>query len=313
MQPPAIACNELSKSYGHVHALRNLTLSVARGSSFGLLGENGAGKSTLVRILMGFIYPTSGHVHVLGEAQVVRAHPRVGYVHERPIFEHRFTGRATLTYLAQLSGLWHTTNQQRVTALLEQVHLTEASDRTVGTYSKGMLQRLAIAQALLNDPDLLILDEPTSGLDPCSQWEIRQLLTGLRKKGRTLFLCSHYLAEVETLCDAVGILRRGELILSGSVANLLHAQGIVEITLAHELDAKTVLAQLQCSELAIELQGNMFRIKEDAQERVLAALIAAHIPIHSLQPVSRTLEEVYVQTTQGETTYERNRGIATHI
>jgi len=309
---PAIECIDLSKSYGPLLALRNLTLTVASGSSFGLLGENGAGKSTLVRMLMGFIAPTSGQVRVLGEEQVARAHAHVGYVHERPIFEHRFSGRAMLTYLAQLSGLWGRANKERVNTLLAQVHLTEAADRATGTYSKGMLQRLAIAQALLNDPALLILDEPTSGLDPRSQWEIRQLLLGLRREGRTLFLCSHYLAEVETLCDTVGILRQGELILSGTVTDLLRSQGIVEITLAQELEAKAVLARLRCDEEIIEAQGNTVRLHEEAQERVLAALVAAHIPICSLHPVSHTLEEIYVQTTQGAIADEHATSISTH-
>ncbi len=116
--------------------------------------------------------------------------------------------------------------------LLTRVNLSEAADRTLGTYSKGMLQRLAIAQAILNEPDLLILDEPTSGLDPHSQWEVRQLLASLRKEGKTLLICSHYLAEIEALCDTVGILRRGTLLLHGKVDDLLHSQGIVEIVLA---------------------------------------------------------------------------------
>ncbi len=294
-----VECIELSKSYGKgISALNSITLSIPASSSFGLLGENGAGKSTLVRILMGFIFPTSGRVRVLGEEQVMRAHKRIGYVHERPIFETRFTGRAYLTYLGELSGLWRQANQARVSELLEQVHLQDVANRAIGTYSKGMLQRLAIAQALLTDPELLILDEPTSGLDPRSQWEIRQLLAALRKQGKTMLLCSHYLAEVEALCDAVGILRRGQLILSGSVADLLHSQGIVEITLADELSAHEVVKNLGISEQVIETQGNLLRVAESAQADVLAALVARKIPLVSLHPLSQTLEEVYVRTTQ---------------
>ncbi|HCI82912.1 MAG TPA: ABC transporter ATP-binding protein, partial [Ktedonobacter sp.] len=156
---PAIECQELTKSYNtRITALNNLTLAIPQGSSFGLLGENGAGKSTLVRLIMGFIFPTSGHVRVFGEEQVTLAHGRIGYVHERPIFETRFSGRAFLTYLGQLSGLWNTANHTKVQELLELVNLHEAADRTIGTYSKGMMQRLAIAQALLTNPALLILD-----------------------------------------------------------------------------------------------------------------------------------------------------------
>ncbi len=294
-----IECVDLSKSYGRgVTALNMVNLQIAEGASFGLLGENGAGKSTLVRILMGFIFPTSGRVCVLGEEQVAHAHTLVGYVHERPIFETRFTGRAYLTYLGQLSGLWDKANQQRCTDLLTQVNLLEAGERPIGTYSKGMLQRLAIAQALMTDPTLLILDEPTSGLDPRSQWEVRQILAALRKQGKTLLLCSHDLTEVEALCDSVGILRHGNLILSGAVSDLLLSQGIVEITLAEHLSAREVITRLNLADALIEEQGNILRITENAQERVLERLVTAHIPIISFNPVNRTLEDVYVQTTQ---------------
>jgi ABC-2 type transport system ATP-binding protein len=296
---PIIECIDLTKTYSRrVTALRNLTLNINEGTSFGLLGENGAGKSTLVRIIMGFIYPTSGSIRVLGETHVSRAHPRIGYVHERPIFETRFTGRAYLTYLAQLSGLWNNANTSNVSQLLERVNLTGAADRPLGTYSKGMLQRLAIAQAILTNPDLLILDEPTSGLDPHSQWEVRQILASLRKEGKTLLICSHYLTEIEVLCDTVGILRRGTLLLYGKVDDLLHSQGIVEIVLAPDQSATDVAARLQLGEHIIEAPSNLLRFVEAAQQRIVAALLSANIPIVSLNPVSKTLEEVYVSTTQ---------------
>ena len=295
---PIIECTDLTKTYSkRVTALHNLTLNINEGTSFGLLGENGAGKSTLVRIIMGFIYPTAGSIRVLGETQVARAHLHIGYVHERPIFETRFTAHAYLTYLAQLSGLWDTENTTRVSQLLAQVNLSEAAGRTLGTYSKGMLQRLAIAQAILSEPDLLILDEPTSGLDPRSQWEVRQILASLRKEGKTLLICSHYLAEIEALCDTVGILRRGTLLLHGKVNDLLHSQGIVEIVLAPELDAADIAVRLQLNEQIVEAQGNLLRLVDSMQQKVLSALLAADIPIVALNPVSRTLEEVYVSTT----------------
>ena len=295
---PAIECQELTKSYNaRVTALNNLTLTIPQGSSFGLLGENGAGKSTLVRLIMGFIFPTSGHLRVFGEERVALAHRRIGYVHERPIFETRFTGRAFLTYLGQLSGLWNAANRVKVQELLELVNLHEAADRAIGTYSKGMLQRLSIAQALLTNPALLILDEPTSGLDPRSQWEIRQIVAALRKQGITILLCSHYLAEVEALCDSVCILRRGDMILHGTVADLLHSQGIVEIVLANDQNAQEIVTRLNIGERVIEVQGNMLRLSEAAQSSILSTLVNANIRIESLNPVSRTLEEVYVQTT----------------
>jgi len=294
---PVIECKELTKSYGKHIALNNLTLTIEEGASFGLLGENGAGKSTLVRLLMGFIFPTSGQVRVLGEERVSRAHARVGYAHERPIFETRFSGRSYLTYLGKLAGLWDTANSTRIHEVLEQVNLQEAADRPTGTYSKGMLQRLAIAQALMTNPQLLILDEPTSGLDPRSQWEIRQIVASLRKQGKTVLLCSHYLAEVEALCDTVGILRRGELILSGAVADLLLSQDVVEIVLAHDQSASAIVARLDIGEQVIEALGNILRIPRRQQSTLLARLVDAGIDIASLNLLSRTLEDVYVQTT----------------
>ena len=295
---PIIECVELTKAYGKHIALNNLNLTISEGTSFGLLGENGAGKSTLVRLLMGFIFPTSGRVKVLDEEQVARAHARIGYAHERPIFETRFSGRRYLTYLGKLAGLWDATNKTRVAEVLEQVHLQEAADRAIGTYSKGMLQRLAIAQALLTNPDLLILDEPTSGLDPRSQWGIRQIIAALRKQGKTVLLCSHYLAEVEALCDCIGILRKGELILSGTVTNLLHSQDIVEIILANDQSAAEVVDRLHLTAQVIETQGNLLRLTGKAQSVILNALVSANIAITSLNPLSRTLEDVYVQITQ---------------
>jgi ABC-type transport system involved in cytochrome c biogenesis ATPase subunit len=154
----AITCVDLTKIYetGAV-ALDELTLAIERGMSFGLLGENGAGKSTLVRLVMGFLFPTRGTLNVLGETEVQRTHSRVGYLHERPHVELRFTGRRYLTYMAELSGFWDTMMRERVAAVLEQVDLSQAADKRMATYSKGMLQRLSIAQALLTDPELLVL------------------------------------------------------------------------------------------------------------------------------------------------------------
>ncbi len=294
-----IECNDLSKEYGrHITALNNVTLSIDAGTSFGLLGGNGAGKSTLIRILMGFIFPTAGRVRVLGEEQVARAHPRIGYVHERPIFEMRFSGHAILTYMGQLLGLWGQQNAARVQAVLAQVHLQEAAERAVSTYSKGMMQRLAIAQALLTEPELLLLDEPTSGLDPRSQWEVRQIISELRRRGTTLLICSHYLTEVEELCDSVGILRQGELILSGTVVELLRSRGVVEIVLAPGQAAVDITHRLHLEAQVIEVRGNLLRIAEEVQAEVLRKLVQAEVPILSLNPLARTLEEVYVQTMQ---------------
>lgn len=263
-----------------------------------MLGENGAGKSTLVRLILGFLLPTQGELLVLGERKVSRAHPRIGYLHERPYVELRFTARKYLEYLAQLSGLWGQSNNRRVGEVLELVDLSAAGDEKLARYSKGMLQRLCIAQALLTDPEFLILDEPTGGLDPYSQWKVRRTIAELRRLGKTLLICSHYLAEVETLCDTVGILQQGELIRCGAVKELIHIQDVVEIVLHDDLATSEIAQRLQIQECVLEMERNVMRIRAAQQQRVLRALVEAEVAIQSLYPVSQSLEEVYIQATR---------------
>jgi ABC-2 type transport system ATP-binding protein len=299
ISPAVVDCLGLTKIYQTgIVALDNLTLTIEPGMSFGLMGENGAGKSTLVKLLMGFIFPTKGQLSVLGETEVRRAHSRIGYLHERPYVELRFTARRYLTYMAQLSGYWKVKAQQRVQSVLEQVDLSDAADERLATYSKGMLQRLSIAQTLLTDPQFLILDEPTNGLDPYSQWQVRQIIATLRKQGKSILICSHYLAEVEMLCDTVGILHHGKLVQRGAVSDLVQAQDAVEIVLTHDYIASNIITQLGIQELVIEAQNNLLRINIESQNRVLAALVAADVQIHSLNPVNQTLEDVYIQSTR---------------
>ena len=297
--PAVVTCKELTKIYQTgVVALNDLTLTIEPGMSFGLMGENGAGKSTLVKLLMGFIFPSKGQLSVLGEKEVRRAHSRIGYLHERPYVELRFTARRYLTYMAQLSGYWNVNGYQRVQSVLEQVDLSAASDERLATYSKGMLQRLSIAQTLLTDPQFLILDEPTNGLDPYSQWQVRQIIAALRKQGKTILICSHYLVEVEMLCDMVGILQHGQLVQSGAVSDLVHTQNTVEIVLTQDNLANDIVTQLGIQEFVIEAQNNLLRIHIASQDRVLAALVGAGVQIHSLNPVSQTLEDVYIHSTR---------------
>ncbi len=298
---PVVACASLSKVYeSGTAALKDLTLNIEQNMSFGLLGENGAGKSTLVRLIMGFILPTRGELRVLGERKVNLAHPRIGYLHERPYVELRFTGRAYLTYMAQLSGYWGSASARRVGEVLDLVELSSAADKKLGGYSKGMLQRLCIAQALLTEPEFLILDEPTAGLDPYSQWEVRQVIGELRRRGKSLLICSHYLTEIEMLCDTVGILQRGRLIRSGAVKDLISTPDTVEILLANELVASDIVTRLGIGAHVLEMERNLLRIHATAQQAVLAALVQAEISIRALNPQSRTLEEVYIQATRPE-------------
>lgn len=295
---PAVECADLTKIYpGGTRALDRLTLTIPWGVSFGLLGENGAGKSTTIHLLLGLIFPSSGTVRVLGERDVASAHPRIGYVHERPTFETRMSAAGYLTHLARRAELWDAANRTRVGEVLTQVDLAAVAGQRIGTFSKGMLQRLAIAQALLTDPDLLILDEPASGLDPGGQWEVRHIIAGLRRQGKTLLLCSHYLPEVEGLCDAVGILRRGQLVRAGSVAELLRVADVVEMVLDGEQRATEVVERLSLGALALDAHDATLRIHASSQQQVLAALVASGVALRSLNPVTETLEDVYVRAT----------------
>jgi len=301
--PPAVTCVGLTKVYASgTVAVDNLTLTIESGVSFGLLGENGAGKSTLVRLLMGFVFPTRGELRVLGETEVQRAHPRVGYLHERPFPELRLTARRYLAYMGELSGLTGVRGRRRVDVALEQVGLGDVAEARIATYSKGMLQRLGIAQALLSDPQLLILDEPTSGLDPYSQWAVRQTIAALRRQGTTILLCSHGLDEVEALCDSVGIMSRGRLVRTGAVTDLVGAGDAVDIVLAHAQPAADVAARLRLSTSGglVAAEDDRLRIASDAQEAILAALLAAGTPIRSLNPVRHTLEDVYLRSTRDQ-------------
>ncbi len=254
-----------------------------------------------MRLLLGFIFPTSGAIRIFGEERVLAAHSRVGYVHEHSLFEARFTGRECLAYLARLSGLHGRVNRERVEAALEAVGLASAA-RRVATYSKGMLQRLAIAAALLSDPDLLILDEPTSGLDPASQHHVRRILAALHAalhaQVKTLLVCSHYLAEVEELCTSVAILRRGRLVAHGPVVELTRGEDVVEMVLAGEESAAEVVSRLDLAEHVREAHNASLRVPAASQQAVLAALLAGGVALRSLNPVARTLEDVYLRVSQ---------------
>jgi ABC-2 type transport system ATP-binding protein len=223
----ALVAEALSKTYKTgvgrrpVQALDRLDLRVARGTVFGLLGPNGAGKTTLVKLALGIARATAGRAEVLGRpAGDVPIRARIGYLPENHRYPAHLTGGQVLHYFGQLSGLGEPERSKRVEALLRRVRMDEWRDTAVRRYSKGMMQRLGMAQAILNEPDLLILDEPTDGVDPVGRREIRDLLLEQKQRGATIFLNSHLLSEVERLCDRVAILKEGRLVREGHVDDL---------------------------------------------------------------------------------------------
>ncbi|MBU1908433.1 MAG: ABC transporter ATP-binding protein [Verrucomicrobia bacterium] len=208
---------------GGVQALRGLNLAVEQGAVVGFLGPNGAGKTTALHVLLGFVEPTAGSAFLFGE-DVRRsiAHQRLGYLPEHPQLYPFLTGRELLEMAGGLFGLRGRALQDRVGGLLEQVGIGgPEARRRIGTYSRGMMQRIGLAQALVNEPDLVILDEPTGGLDPIGRLEMRGLIARLREQGKTVFFSSHELSEVELVCDRIAILARGRLVAEGRAADLV--------------------------------------------------------------------------------------------
>ncbi len=222
----AIEIQDLSVTYGagkkSFTALQNLDLKVPIGKVFGFLGPNGAGKTTAMHVLLGFIPPTSGSATIFGtDVSHSIARQRIGYLAEHPNTYKFLTGRELLKAAGQIFLIPKIKLNDRIDELLSQLDLTNAGNRRVGTYSRGMLQRICIAEALINDPDLVILDEPTSGLDPIGRKQIRDIIEEIRKRGKTVFFSSHELSEVELVCDSLAILNNGKLITTGSAATLV--------------------------------------------------------------------------------------------
>jgi len=233
---PVIAVENLTKRYrshtgDDLYALRNLTLEVPPGEIYGFLGPNGAGKTTTIKLVIGLITATAGRGTVLGHPLgSVDARRRLGFLPESPYFYEYLRGEELLHYYGRLFGLGQGVRRDRVESLLKLVGLWEHRRLSVRKYSRGMLQRLGLAQALINDPDLVILDEPAGGLDPIGRREMLDILLQLRERGKTVFLSSHILAEVETVCDRVAILHRGELVAVGRISDLLSAGREMELT-----------------------------------------------------------------------------------
>lgn len=226
----AIVTQNLTKTYksrsGSVNVVDNLNLEVEEGEIFGFLGPNGAGKTTTIKMLLGIIYPTSGEGYVLGkEIGDIEIHKTLSYLPERPYYYEHMTGLELLKFYASLFGI---KDIEKCKALLEKVNLHRDMTKPISKYSKGMQQRVGLAQSLLNDPKLLFLDEPTGGLDPIAHTEIRDLILSFRDEGRTVFISSHELSEVERICDRVAIIHYGKIVKQGKLDDLLRG-GRIEI------------------------------------------------------------------------------------
>jgi ABC-2 type transport system ATP-binding protein len=281
-----------------VEAVRGISFDVTRGEIFGFLGPNGAGKTTTIKMLTGLIAPTRGKASILGiPAPSPDAMGRVGFLPENPYVYAYLTPREFVTLCARLSGMSGPALAGRVVRVLERLGVAYAMDRAVRTMSKGMLQRVGLAAALVHEPELLILDEPMSGLDPVGRKEVRDLIVEEKRGGRTVFFSSHILSDVELLCDRLCILRKGEIVVSGSMGDLLGTSGHrFEVTLRAANEA--LVKELSAMKLAPRPlgHGTAFEVEGDDQLRaVLEKALAAGAAVEAVMPKRETLEDVFVR------------------
>ncbi len=296
-----VSTSDLRKNYGRIEALKGVSIQVEPGQIFGLLGQNGAGKSTLIKILLGIVRKTDGDAHLLGyPAGTTDVRKRVGYLPEDHQFPGYHTASSLLDIYGQLYGLGREERRKRAAEALEIVGLTKRMDSKIRTYSKGMKQRLGIAQAFFHDPEVIFLDEPTDGVDPVGRKEIRDLLTQLKGEGRTIFVNSHLLGEVEMISDRVAILHQGEVVRQGTVADLTRQEGRYVIGLApgQAFPAEEVARLGFKSEPAGDHAGHVEVILGESTEgidKVLALLSEKGLRLRHLVEKKQTLEDVFVR------------------
>ncbi|MBD2099601.1 ABC transporter ATP-binding protein [Leptolyngbya sp. FACHB-261] len=298
---PAVRTVGLTKAYRggfwlkkQVPSLKDCSLVVQRGETFGLLGPNGAGKTTLLKLLLGIVRPTSGSGELLaaplGDRQVKQ---RIGYLPENPYFYDYLTGWEFLKFAAGVFGLSQQVQKERIPMLLDLVGLDQkaARKRQLRQYSKGMLQRVGMAQALINDPELVFLDEPMSGLDPLGRYQMREIILSLKAQGKTIFFNSHVLSDVEVICDRVGILSKGTLICLGSLDELLGTSRryLVKGRGGSQRELETWLSQFN-------LQGERWQgLLEAPPEKFLAELTHLGAELTSMDLARPSLEEFFIQ------------------
>ncbi|MBV9573349.1 MAG: ABC transporter ATP-binding protein [Acidobacteriales bacterium] len=287
-----VAVSKIYRGFGarQLQALNDFSLRVEPGEIFGFLGPNGAGKSTAIHLAMGFMRPTSGYGRMLGTPfGNARTRRRVGFLAENVALYHRRAERLVRFYGA-LSGMGGPSLSKRSREVLELVGLESQSNRNVGKFSRGMLQRTGCAQALVNDPELLILDEPTSALDPLARVAVRELLLHSRAQGKTIFLSSHLLSEVELICDRVAVINRGQVVRLGRTADLLHCADRIKISARH--------ISAQSFEESSEENGVVtFSVPAGSERATLERVWNLGGEIVSVNPLRRSLEDIFVEAT----------------
>jgi len=289
-----------------VRVLKDVTFSVNKGEIFGFVGPNGAGKTTTFKVILGFVSLTGGSVEIMGKPiGDVDVKKRIGYLPENPYFYDYLTGEELLLYMGELHGLNGTGLAKRIDGLLERVKMSHARKVQLRKYSKGMLQRIGIAQALINDPDFLILDEPMGGLDPIGQREIRELILELKSNGKTILLSSHILSDVETLCDMVGVIINGRIVKTGKLETLFDELQTDYEMILKGIDEKT-LNKIVDLKIKIESRAGLLVLKFDEQvkSRVLEFVTNSGGDIISLLPSRKSLEAIFIEEAKRDTNLE---------
>lgn len=304
-QPPVVLTSELRKIYRtgfwlnqKVVSLKSCSLQVYPGETFGLLGPNGAGKTTLLKLLLGIIRPSSGRGLLLGKPLGDRSVKQsIGYLPENPYLYDYLTGWEFLEFAAGLFQIPHNVQRQRIPQLLELVGLsqTDARKKLMRRYSKGMLQRVGMAQALINDPNLVFLDEPMSGLDPLGRYQMREIIISLKAQGKTIFFNSHVLSEVEQICDRIAILAQGELICAGSLNELLGTENTYHVK-GQGGDGEVLKKRIP--DLQFEHDGTWHGILQEDYHDFLASLRLMGGKIITMNLSRQSLEEFFIQQIQ---------------
>ena len=296
MNDVVIQTDALTKRYGRVLAVDQLSLQVPRGHVFGLLGPNGAGKTTFMGMLLGLVRPTSGSFSLLGANGVsMDALRRIGAIVETPAFYPYLSGRRNLAYF---QGVMGRKDPHELDMLLDRVGLADRAGDAFKTYSLGMKQRLGLAYALLGDPELLILDEPTNGMDPAGMAEVRDLIRSLGSEGRTVLISSHLLNEVEQVCDSVAIISRGRLVVQGDVADLLHPQEQVRLRTTDDAKALSILTAADDIESAkAENEALVVTIAHERSSELTALLSKSEVYVTEIAPLQVSLEQYFLDVT----------------
>jgi len=306
-----IEVKDLYKRYGNIEALRGISLKVEPGQIYGLLGQNGAGKSTMVKILLGIVRITSGDAFLLGyPAGTTEIRKKVGYLPEDHTFPGYHTGESLLHFYGELYGMNRPDRIKRISESLDIVGLGKRGASKIKTYSKGMKQRLGIAQSFFHDPEVIFLDEPTDGVDPVGRKEIRELLATLKAEGRTIFVNSHLLAEIELMCDRVAIMHKGEIVRTGTVEELTKRAERFVISLAPgtvfpvaEVKALGFIVESDGDETTVELRAGQ------SIDTVLDLLSSRQLRLRSVSESKETLEDIFMDLVETAERGGTKRGV----